>query len=558
MATQKHGPFDRLLRAAEPPSNGEPAERDRAAVYVGGTIIGLALLLLILVLPPISILSGDGGGAEGIPAGPGTSDSYTSKIRSGVPKLPAGLVAASSLFDLSAPEDQRGASGLTIPLKEQETDARDMALYTYVEEKWQRLSDVTLVAGGSAVRGEVDALPGNVIVLKRSATLLQVAGSIPAGTTLDPAAEGVLTTLHPIVFIPVDDGTIIGQPPAVPPASYRVVPSVVAPAPAVVDDILRTDETRAAHVTGIASAVTEGNFAGINVDYRGVNPALRDQFSAFVEALAQALRQDGRTLTLTLPMPVIDGASVDTGAYDWERLGAAADSIELAPELDQDLYFQRTEAALDYIVERVDRGKILITITTLSVERGGDGLRVMSYEDALAIASQVTVKHEGDIAPNTAVPLVAQNLAQSEGGTGLQWDDVARSVTFTYPGRAGRRTVWIANQFSAAFRLELAQRYNLGGVAFTDVSTEAGGANVWAAVQEISDTGSVSLVKPNGELFTPVWLAVNGALDQTRGDSVTWTSPGEPGPYEVAILISDGIARAANRITITVAEPPDE
>ena len=243
MATEQRGPFDRILKTRE---GGEPAGPDRAAVYVIGAIIGLAILLLILVLPPISVLSRSDGGGD-VSDTPGVADTYTSTIRSGMPKLPAGLIAASAMFDLAAPKDERGASGVTVPLKEKATDARNLALYSYVDRKWQRLSDVTLIAGGDAVRGEVSALPGNVAVLRRSRATLQVAGSLPAGTSLDSNADTVLTALHPIVFIPIDTGAILGQPPAVPPAGYKVVPGVVAPNAEVVDNILRSTELRNAH-----------------------------------------------------------------------------------------------------------------------------------------------------------------------------------------------------------------------------------------------------------------------------------------------------------------------
>jgi hypothetical protein len=556
MASDRRGPFDRILNSTTTAPAGAPEGRDRSAVYIGGAIIGLAILLLVLVLPPISILSGGGDGGEDIPSGPGNADTYTSSIRSGVPKLPAGLAAASSLFDLAAPEDQRGASGITVPLKESQSDARDLSLYTYVENKWQRLSDVSLVAGGSAVRGEVGSLPGNVIVLRRSATVLQVAGSMPAGTTIDPGAEGVLTTLHPIVFIPADDGSIAGVPPAVPPASYRVVPGIVAPVPEVVDNILRSTELRTAHATAIADAVKQGNYAGIIIDYRSTNETLREQYTQFVEQLATALHEDGRTLALTLPMPGSDGGEIQTGAFDWDALGAAADSIEIIAEPDQELYFQRTEAALDYVVEHVDRGKLLMSVTTLSVERGGDGIRTLPFSDAMALASQVSVAGEGDIVPNAQVGLIARNLAQSEGASGLHWDDAARSVTYTYPGLGGKRTVWVANAFSVRFRLELAQRYNLGGVAFNDVSVEGGGANVWPAVQEVADTGSVSLSKPNGELFVPQWSANEGTVSPATGDAVTWTSPADAGTYEITIIVSDGVARLSQRASLNVVPAP--
>ncbi|HZP57231.1 MAG TPA: glycosyl hydrolase family 18 protein [Dehalococcoidia bacterium] len=552
MASDKSGPFDPILRGG----NAESREPDRAAVYVIGTIIGLAVLLLVLVLPPISILSrGDGGNGGRSLSGPGQSDTYSSSVRSGMPKLPAGLSAVSAMFDLSAPAGRSSSTALTVPLKEKQSDQNNLALYTYIEGKWQRLADVTLTAGGAAARGEVSALPGNVAVLKRSKATLQVAGALPAGTTVDPHAVDSLTALHPLVFIPADNGDIAGQPPAVPPAAYTVVPGLVAPVADVVDGILRDPDTRAHHAQAIADAVKQGNYAGIDIDYHSVNPSLREQYTDFVSKLAQALHEDRRTLTLTLPLPANANGSVDTGAYDWEKLGAQADTIEIAGELDQELYFQDTEAALDYITGKVDRSKLLLTVTALSVERGGDGLRAMPLADALSLAGQVTAKVEGDIAPGAQVQLVAQNLAPGEGASGMHWDDTARAVTFSYPGRGGKRTVWIANQFSTAFRLELVERYGLAGVALTDVSQEGGGADVWPAVRELADSGSITLVKPNGALFAPAWTASAGTVAPATGDTVTWTAPSAPGTYELTVIVSDGAVRASQKVSLDVRAP---
>jgi hypothetical protein len=166
------------------------------------------------------------------------------------------------------------------------------------------------------------------------------------------------------------------------------------------------------------------------------------------------------------------------------------------------------------------------------------------------------VKSTGDITPGASVQLVTQNLASSEGASGMQWDDQARAVTFSYPGRGGKRTVWIANQFSAAFRLELAQRFGLGGVSINDVSTEGGGADVWAPVQQLSDSGSLTLSRPNGKLFTPAWTASDGTLDPADGDSTTWTAPQKAGTYNVVLIVSDGVERAGQQISLDVVEAP--
>ena len=553
MTMQPRGPFDRILKSAE---DAVPdVVPDRAAIYIGGLIVGLGILILILLLPPISILSDDGDGTPAISGVPGDADEVTSSVRGGMPRLPAGLVAASPFFDIAAPEDQRGANALTLPLKEKATDARNMGLYSYVDNKWQRIADVTIVASGSAARGEVDTLPGNVAILRRAEVTLQVAASIPAGATLDPAAASVITVLHPIVFIPSETGDVIGQPPAVPPASYEVVPGIITFEPAAVDTIMRSTEIRNAHIDAIVETVRDGNYSGINVGYQSVSEALREEFTTFVNDLSTALHDDGRTLTLTLPMPLRVDGEFDTGAYDWEALGSAADSIEMSAELDQELYFQNTEPALEYVTERVPPGKIVLSMTSQAVERGGDGLRTLAYGEALITASVVAVRTEGEILPGSPVQLVAQNLATADGASGLQWNDTARAVTFSYPGLGGKRTMWIANAFSSSFRVELAHRYGLGGIVVTDASVAGGGADVWGPIRELADSGSVSLTKPNGDFFVPSWSATEGAITPALGDAVTWTA-GAPGSHEITMIISDGIVRLGQRVEIGVATPP--
>jgi hypothetical protein len=125
-------------------------------------------------------------------------------------------------------------------------------------------------------------------------------------------------------------------------------------------------------------------------------------------------------------------------------------------------------------------------------------------------------------------------------------------VRFKYPGLGGERTVWLANAFSAAFRLELAQRYNLGGVALTDVSAESG-SSVWDTVQNFAETNELTLVKPNGDLFLPSWTASEGAIAPSGGDETTWTAPAAEGPYEITLIVSDGVERVGQRITINVS-----
>jgi hypothetical protein len=180
-------------------------------------------------------------------------------------------------------------------------------------------------------------------------------------------------------------------------------------------------------------------------------------------------------------------------------------------------------------------------------------LSALSLDDALGRASVVQTNTTGDIVVGSKVQLVARNLAVSAGATGLSWDDVARAVTFKYAGRGGQRTVWIANSFSAAFRMDLAQRHGLGGVTINNVSKQGGGADVWSPVQQVSDTGNLTLSRPNGELLTPVWSTGDGSIAPQTGEAVTWTAPGAEGTYTVTLIVSDGVVRSGQLISLDVA-----
>jgi hypothetical protein len=178
----------------------------------------------------------------------------------------------------------------------------------------------------------------------------------------------------------------------------------------------------------------------------------------------------------------------------------------------------------------------------------------MSLDQALLLASTVSKKSPDEVTPGATVQLVAANVSEAEGASGLHWDDAARSVTFSYPGRGGKRTVWISNAFSAAFRLELARRYELGGIVVDDVSVEGGGADVWSPIQQVSDTGELTLSRPNGELFAPVWSSAEGTISPAVGDAVTWVAPPAPGTYTVTLIVSDGVVRAGQQVSLDVTQ----
>ena len=184
-------------------------------------------------------------------------------------------------------------------------------------------------------------------------------------------------------------------------------------------------------------------------------------------------------------------------------------------------------------------------------------MRTLTLTEALSLASTPIAQPSGSVAPEATVQLIGQNLAAELGASELRWDDEARAVVFSYAGLGGERTVWIANVFSEAFKLDLARRYQLGGVAVADVSQSAADANIWSAVRQYAETGEVVLIEPNGVLLQPQWTATGGTLESYSGATVTWRAPAESGVYTLTLIVSDGVMRVGQRLQLQVEPSRD-
>ena len=543
---EDRGPFDRILQPESPRE-----QRDRAAAVIVAFTILLGLILLVLVLPPISILDDDD--QSGI-IGP-----ITSEIREELPPPPDGFEAVSGLFDLSTQEPVNRPARLTVNLSSRVSAGEPLFLFTYRNGEWRQIGEAVPVGNGEDAQGEVIALPSNVAVLRPVEQSRTVVGSLPRGGELDDAALGVLTTLYVRGFGPAADGAVTGGAFQAPDGTDVDVAATLSAASASdvenVNTVLSSPDLRAAHVQAILDFAEQNDLAGIDLDYEQIDPALDETFVSFVGELSSGLAAAGRSLTLTLPAPVRTPDGWDTLGFDWEELAPLVATIKLASVSEQDLYHERIEGALGYLVPRVGAGKLLLTVTPLSRERGVDGVRALTLTEALGLASVPAIEPEGPVASGADVQALGQNLGDVTAGGGLAWDDAARAVVFSYTGPGGLRTVWLANAFSEAFKLDLAHRYQLAGVAVDDVSSETADANIWPAVEQYARSGAIDLVKPNGDVLTPRWTASAGDLESDAGVSVTWHAPDEAGSYTLTLIVSDGVTRVGRELSVVVETP---
>jgi len=109
--------------------------------------------------------------------------------------------------------------------------------------------------------------------------------------------------------------------------------------PGTMAEILADDEQRSDHVDAIRAFAADGDWDGIDIDYerfafddgRDTWAATRPNWVSFITELADALHDDGRTLTVSIP-PVYDaGQTPDSGfwVYDYGAITPHVDAIRV-------------------------------------------------------------------------------------------------------------------------------------------------------------------------------------------------------------------------------------
>lgn len=519
---------------------------DTALLRVLGLSVALGVLIAILVLPPISILD---RGSEGV----------RTRERKQLPALPPGLVARSSLFDLDLPAGVNGPVTITVRMNQVPADPAALSVFTYEDGRWVRLSPATALDSGVA-EATIDRVPGAVAVLERTAPARRLGLLLSAGQTPDPAAGtgGIVAVpgARPALDAEGNPTVLEVNPVAVGPAlaSGRTVYLGTLPptegSRSVLDALFGTPRLAELHAQRLVAAAVDVGADGVYVDYGPLDGALRGAMTKFVEQLATAART--RELGVIVAVPVADSAN--GGAYDWRALATSADGLWIKPAENLDQYYQRMEDALRAAREtQTPMDKLSLVVDRRSTERSPEGVRRITLREALTQASELRPRIGVGIAPGDAVTLEGVTLG-GPNASGLRWDDTARAIRFQYEGRGGARTVWIENRYSMAFRLDLARRFGLGGVTVSGATADEGLPDVWGAVAQFVAEGAARLELPYGPYLQPAWRASDGTIEGTGG-LVVWRAPGEPGVYDITLVVSDGVVFVGQQLSLRVTQP---
>ena len=572
---------------------GEATTSNFPGLLVVGIVLVFSLIVAGLFLPPISLGQrlGLGGEEAAMEAddGPVAADTGTAETGDGAIALhlqeasngvdltavaPDALAADSEMAAMaeSLPanaefrgdvyvvtyegEAPTGAVSATIP-ETAETPAL-IDLYGWNGDAWSFIPTQPEEEGTTLVSAAMPAPRALALMETGAPENAAVGAEVLPTQSLPPAVLPTLTEVTAGTLTLAEDGSLEGEAVDVPTGGYRQLLRVTNTG-VVVDQVslaaLLSDEALIAeHVERVAEAASD--YAGVNVDYQGVAPGLRDTFTAFIADLAEALHADGKSLAVTLGTPAAtDGPAWDSGGQDWQAIGQLADTVYVRMPLNPSAYAEggAAEELVQWAVRQIHRHKLTLLISANAVDAVAGTYRELPNARALEHFGELSLMEGAEaVEPGTAVEV---GLAGS--ASPLEWNADSMMYGYSYEQAGQTHTVWLNNEAAVSQRLQLAARYNLRGVALRGLGTLEEAEGYAQAIASYVDAAAAP--EPAGAAI--VWTVEDEAesvVASSSGESLSyrWEETEKPGRYTINAVFAQGDAVAKlGTVSVQIEEP---
>lgn len=463
-----------------------------------------------------------------------------SALKEAVAALPDYLKVKSPLYQIRARGDAGQPVTIDVLMPNNSEPWETLDLYTWTGETWEWVGGElhAEMAEHEYISARVTDIPANLVVLQAGTITTTVSTFLEPGNDL--VAAGALDEINPTGLLLGLDGDLIGdlQPVVGEGAtrSYAVLPALRNWAPGatinqgLLSDLLTIPEIRDAHIANIAQLCADGDFAGVDVDYRGVALNERDAYSDFIAALADALHAEGLRLTVVVEPPTPTNGGWDTGGYDWVALGAAADALKAPFPDDPAAYVEMGQAQrlLDWATAQVSRHKLRMLVSSLSAEQSSAEVDHISLEQALSPFGKVMALGDvTQIEPGSQVVFGFSGQLLS-----ITPQEAAGTYRLEYEASdGGIHSVWLGTATNLTLKLNWARRYHLGGVAVSDLLASGNAAGIAEAVASYRNGSAL----PTSQELNIVWT-VSSTETAVGQQSSPLTEPG----YTWVVAVTTG------------------
>jgi hypothetical protein len=467
-----------------------------------------------------------------------------------VQSLPSHLTIKSPLYQVRVEEATPRAATLRIPIPNDAEPLRTLDVYGWSSDRWYRL-DGRVRKAKDDILVRLEALPEAVVVVQTQGMSTVLSAPLPVSHSLSAEQIKTLAEIHPLAGSVAEDGSIVKAPPSprLAAPSIRVIPTIRNWTDTGetwrgrVDSILHNEKLQQAHVKALSQFVAQGNYDGVDIDYRELVPESRAAFSQFITDLAQELHPQGKLVSVRVSLPTaITPDQWDTGPYDWPALSRVVDILRAPMPVDPRAYRPDGEAQtfLDWAVGKADRYKLQLVFVPLAVEQVGNTLVSLPYAEALALLTGLDAASvPKTVVSSDRIPLELPLLRRS---SGLLYDEELHTWWFTYlDERHHSRAVWLNNAEGLINRAALATLYHLRGLSIEGLTEPGNDPNLWAAAYALRG----ATAPPVAERFSLKWQ-VTGPTGSTVAEAPlaaenaahTWTAPSTLGTYKIAIAVA--------------------
>jgi hypothetical protein len=479
-----------------------PRRRGGCGCWVTGIVTLLVVALLVgvgLLLPPVNL----GERLFGPQYTPITTDAASVSVEGLTVSAPGAVSADYGVAIDAAPEELtptlpgRTLAGSVYALAERGTPPESLRLTLQIPDSaqsdrldlfgWAQGAAPQLIpaAGhGDQVVAEVDMLPRYVALFNAQPQAEPVVlAAVDVTQTLSPEVASAASIIAPAGLQPTLTGSLTGSLAAGfdLSADYRVMPAVRnyadprATDPETVTALLSNNGLRAEHAAQLA-AFAASAYDGVLIDYRDLPVEVRALFSDFVAAVRSNLTGTGKQVIVAVPAPEAgpDGA-LDTGAYDWATLGAAADYIQIRLPDDPAAYGPNglAQQIAAYAVGQIPREKVLLTLPARSTRQDGSSFAPIGYEQALSALGDVVI--EADATDDGIIRPGQPFTARLDGyAAETSRDETTGEIYIDYLDENGAAVsrMWLMTAPALSARLAQFAPLALGGVAFDDLQAE--------------------------------------------------------------------------------------
>jgi hypothetical protein len=479
-------------------------------------------------------------------------------------QLPSELLPRSPIYNLDIRGSVPTHTVATIPIPNDSLPYETLDVYNWNGERWEWMPH-KIYLEEDVIESDVNFVPNAFSVFQTSPRLPVVGALLPPGQELPEQAAAATTAVFPTALTLRGDGSLNGAESMIPAdningKAYMVVRNYrlgETPRTDLLANLIIDPGLQQVHINTLAELAASTNYDGVALDYRGVDPPLRSQFTEFVNQLATRLHNDGKELILFVDPPVqLSDDTWETFGYDWTPLGAAADALVI-PTFENPVAYVpggMVDNLLKWAVGQVDRYKLMVVLPAQATEQAGNYFIQRGYEEAITpILGKVTTSSDV-IEPGSMVQaqlqpeLVASDL-QHDPKSGLSW--------YRYRGQSGEeRIVFFENAASLTSQIQMISSYNLGGVLTNAEEVRDYDPKIWSVLEQYASGMVPNTVE--GSLAVE-WKAIDSkgnVVSEMRAgleEPVQIPLPGTPDVYSIRADIKEGDTFISNQGVAQVA-----